>query len=29
AIEEKAIRTNINTRSTDLLKRVFALQDKQ
>ncbi len=29
AIEEQSIRTNINSRSTDLLKKVFALQDKQ
>lgn len=28
-IEEKDIRTNINSRSSDLLKRVFALQDKK
>ncbi|HEX8575704.1 MAG TPA: DUF4197 domain-containing protein [Flavobacterium sp.] len=28
AVEEKAIRTNIYARSSDLLKRVFALQDK-
>ncbi|MDR6300590.1 DUF4197 domain-containing protein [Mesonia maritima] len=27
AVEEKEIRTNINSRTTDLLKRVFALQD--
>jgi hypothetical protein len=27
-IEEKEIRTNFNARTTDLLKRVFALQDK-
>jgi len=27
AIEEKEIRTNINSRTTDLLQRVFALQD--
>jgi hypothetical protein len=27
-VEEKAIRTNIYARSSDLLKRVFALQDK-
>ena len=29
AIEEKNIRTNINSRGTDLLKRVFGLQDKK
>lgn len=29
AIEEKDIRTNINARSSDLLKRVFAMQDKK
>ncbi|GAA0873317.1 DUF4197 domain-containing protein [Gangjinia marincola] len=29
AVEEKQIRTNINERTTDLLKRVFALQDGQ
>jgi hypothetical protein len=28
AIEEKSIRTNINSRSSDLLRKVFALQDK-
>ena len=27
AVEEQEIRTNINSRTTDLLKRVFALQD--
>ena len=29
AIEEKEIRTNLTARSSDLLKRVFALQDKK
>lgn len=29
AVEEKEIRTKIGSRTTDLLKRVFALQDKQ
>lgn len=29
AIEEKDIRTNLNARSTDLLKKVFAKQDKK
>ncbi len=29
AVEEKEIRTNLNVRSSDLLKRVFALQDKK
>lgn len=29
AVEEKEIRTNLNARSSDLLKRVFALQDKK
>lgn len=29
AVEEKDIRTNINARSSDLLKRVFALQDNK
>jgi hypothetical protein len=29
AVEEKEIRTNINARSSDLLKRVFAMQDKK
>lgn len=28
AVEETAIRTNMNARSSDLLKKVFALQDK-
>ncbi len=28
AVEEKQIRSNINERTTDLLKKVFALQDK-
>jgi hypothetical protein len=28
AIEEKEIRTNVNARNSDLLKRVFAVQDK-
>ncbi len=28
-VEEKEIRTNFNARTTDLLKRVFALQDKK
>jgi hypothetical protein len=29
AIEEKSIRTNLSSRSSDLLKKVFALQDKK
>ena len=29
AVEEKDIRTNLSSRSSDLLKRVFALQDKK
>lgn len=29
AVEEQNIRTNLSSRSTDLLKRVFALQDKK
>lgn len=29
AVEEKDIRTNLNARSTDLLKKVFAKQDKK
>ena len=29
AVEEKSIRTNINSRSSDLLKKVFAIQDKK
>lgn len=29
AIEEKDIRTNLNSRTSDLLKKVFALQDKK
>ncbi|MES2544021.1 MAG: DUF4197 domain-containing protein [Bacteroidota bacterium] len=29
AIEEKNIRTNLNSRTSDLLKRVFAMQDKK
>lgn len=29
AVEEKNIRTNLNSRSSDLLKKVFALQDKK
>lgn len=29
AVEEKNIRTNINSRSSDLLKKVFAMQDKK
>lgn len=29
AVEEKDIRTNLSSRSTDLLRRVFALQDKK
>lgn len=29
AVEEKDIRTNINARTSDLLKKVFALQDKK
>jgi hypothetical protein len=27
AVEEKEIRTNLASRTTDLLKKVFALQD--
>ena len=27
AVEEKDIRTNLSSRTTDLLKKVFALQD--
>jgi hypothetical protein len=29
AVEEKEIRTNLNARSSDLLRKVFALQDKK
>jgi len=29
AVEEKSIRTNLNSRTSDLLKKVFALQDKK
>ncbi len=29
AVEEKEIRTNLTARSSDLLKKVFALQDKK
>ena len=29
AVEEKEIRTNLSARSSDLLKKVFALQDKK
>lgn len=29
AVEEKEIRTNLNSRTSDLLKKVFALQDKK
>ncbi|MCL9806268.1 DUF4197 domain-containing protein [Flavobacterium amniphilum] len=29
AVEEKNIRTNLNSRTSDLLKKVFALQDKK
>jgi len=29
AVEEKSIRTNLNSRSSDLLKKVFAMQDKK
>ena len=29
AVEEKNIRTNLNSRSSDLLKKVFAIQDKR
>lgn len=29
AVEEKDIRTNLNARTSDLLKRVFAMQDKK
>lgn len=29
AVEEKQIRTNLNSRSSDLLKRVFAMQDNK
>lgn len=29
AVEEKEIRTNLNARSSDLLKRVFAMQDRK
>jgi len=29
AVEEKNIRTNLTSRSSDLLKKVFALQDKK
>jgi hypothetical protein len=29
AVEEKNIRSNLNARTSDILKKVFALQDKQ
>jgi hypothetical protein len=29
AVEEKEIRTNLTSRNSDLLKKVFALQDKK
>ena len=29
AVEEKEIRTNLASRTTDLLRRVFALQDRK
>jgi hypothetical protein len=29
AVEEKNIRTNLTSRTSDLLKKVFALQDKK
>jgi len=29
AVEEKSIRTDLNSRTSDLLKKVFALQDKK
>ena len=29
AVEERRIRTDISERTSDLLKRVFALQDKE
>jgi hypothetical protein len=29
AVEEKNIRTNLQSRSSDLLKKVFAMQDKK
>lgn len=29
AVEEKDIGTNLSSRSSDLLKKVFALQDKK
>jgi Protein of unknown function (DUF4197) len=29
AVEEKDIRTNLAARTSDLLKRVFAMQDKK
>ena len=29
AVEEKDIRTNLNARTSDLLKKVFALQDNK
>ena len=29
AVEEKDIETNLSSRSSDLLKKVFALQDKE
>ncbi|HZH69633.1 MAG TPA: DUF4197 family protein, partial [Flavobacteriaceae bacterium] len=28
AVEEKEIRNNLSSRTTDLLKRVFAIQDR-
>jgi hypothetical protein len=28
-VEEKNIRTNLQSRSSDLLKKVFAMQDKK
>jgi hypothetical protein len=28
-VEEKEIRNNLNKRTSDLLKKVFALQDRQ
>ena len=29
SVEEKDIRTNLNSRTSDLLKKVFAMQDKK
>jgi hypothetical protein len=29
AVEEKDIRKNVSSRSSDVLKRVFAMQDKK